>query len=241
LLLAFASVSKLYPALLIVFRLLRRDWRGVAWSIAASAALLAISLADTGWTPYVAFAHHLPRLLSGEAFPAMMVPEGMSLNQSVPGLPIKLALFGLAPATLAWARVAGWLYTPVLLWATFRLARTSFAHRDEPLAWLAVLLLATYRSTFLPQYAVFPALWMLVLLASRFRERRAVLGLLAAAWLILMPTLAGMPNMVMVSGVLTTLQTLAGLTLALAVLRIRDHQAASVPVAPSTVPSPLPA
>jgi hypothetical protein len=31
---------------------------------------------------------------------------------------------------------------------------------DEPLAWLTVIMLATYRSTFLPQYGVFPALWL---------------------------------------------------------------------------------
>ena len=128
-LLAYATVSKLYPALLVLYLLLRRDWRGAAWTVGLGVAIVALSLADVGWTPYVAFLDHLPRLLSGEAFPAMAVPEGMALNQSVPGLPLKLALFGLAPATLAWARVAGWIYTPLLLWATIRLARGRFASR----------------------------------------------------------------------------------------------------------------
>ena len=238
LLLAYATVSKLYPALLVVYLLLRRDWRNAGWTIRLGMALLAMSLADVGWTPYVAFAHHLPRLLSGEAFPAMMLPEGMSLNESVPGLPIKLLLFGLAPATLAWARVAGWLYTPVLLWATFRFARTAFARSDEPLAWLAVLLLATYRSTFLPAYAVFPALWLLVLLAGRYRQRPLALGLLAATWLLLMPTLAGIPELFVVSGVLTTLQTLAGLVLAVVVLRIPSTEHAPVGAVAAAAPPP---
>jgi alpha-1,2-mannosyltransferase len=209
----------------------------MAWGVG----LLGLSLADVGWTPYVAFAHHLPRLLSGEAFPAMMLPEGMSLNQSVPGLPIKLLLFGLAPATLTWARVAGWLYTPVLLWATFRLARTSLAKGDKPFAWLAVLLLATYRSTFLPQYAVFPPLWLLVLLAGRFRERPRALGLLAAAWLLLTLTLTGRPDMIMASGVLTTLETVAGLIVGFAVLRLpgveREGERVSAPAASSPLPA----
>jgi hypothetical protein len=240
-LLAYATVSKLYPALLVIYLLLRRDWRGAAWTMGCGVALLGLSLADVGWAPYVAFAHHLPRLMSGEAFPAMTLPEGMSLNQSIPGLPLKLALFGLAPATLAWARVAGWLYTPLLLWATFRLARTSLAARDEPLAWLVVLLLATYRSTFLPQYGVFPPLWLVVLLAGRFRERPAALGLLAAAWLILTPNLAGLPTVVMASGVLTTLQTVTGLALAVVVLRLRGASTEPVRVTVPAAPSPLPA
>ncbi len=219
-LLAYATVSKLYPALLVLYLLLRRDWRGAAWTVGMGAAIVALSLADIGWTPYVAFLDHLPRLLSGEAFPAMALPEGMALNQSVPGLPLKLTLFGLAPATLAWARVAGWLYTPVLLWATVRLARGRFDREDEPLAWLTVVLLATYRSTFLPQYGVFPGLWLVVLLAARFRHRPGALAALAGAWVVLTLNFAGWPGPAMLNGIVTTAQTLTGLALALVVLRL---------------------
>ena len=56
---------------------------------------------------------------------------------------------------------------------------------DAPIAWLTVIMLATYRSTFLPQYGVFPALWLVVLLAARFRDRPAALIALAGAWAIL--------------------------------------------------------
>jgi alpha-1,2-mannosyltransferase len=219
-LLAYATVSKLYPALLVLYLLLRRDWRGAAWTVGLGVALVGLSLADIGWAPYAAFVDHLPRLLSGEAFPAMAIPEGMSLNQSVPGLPLKLALFGLAPATLAWARVAGWIYTPLLLWATIRLARGRFGRDDAPIAWLTVIMLATYRSTFLPQYGVFPALWLVVLLAARFRDRPAALIALAGAWAILTLNFAGWPGYAIVNGIVTTAQTLTGLALAVVVLRL---------------------
>ena len=229
-LLAYATVSKLYPALLVLYLLLRRDWRGAAWTAGLAVAIVGLSLADVGWTPYLAFAGHLPRLLSGEAFPAMTVPDGMGLNQSVPGLPLKLALFGLAPATLAWARVAGWIYTPLLLWATVRLARGRFDREDEPSAWLTVTMLATYRSTFLPQYGVFPALWLVVLLAARFRHRPGALAALAGAWAILTLNFAGWPDSATINGIVTTAQTLTGLALAVVVLRLPAAAAAKISV-----------
>ncbi len=240
-LLAYATVSKLYPALLVLYLLLRRDWRGAAWTVGLGAAIVALSLADVGWTPYVAFLDHLPRLLSGEAFPAMALPEGMALNQSVPGLPLKLALFGLAPATLAWARVAGWLYTPLLLWATVRLARGRFSRDDEPLAWLTVVLLATYRSTFLPQYGVFPALWLAVLLAARFRHRPGALAMLAGAWGVLTLNFAGWPGLAMVNGIVTTAQTLTGLALSIVVLRMHAEPGPVAVESSAPASSPLPA
>jgi alpha-1,2-mannosyltransferase len=241
-LLAYATVSKLYPALLVLYLLLRRDWRGAAWTAALGAVIVAVSLVDVGWTPYVAFLDHLPRLLSGEAFPAMSLPEGMALNQSVPGLPLKLALFGLAPATLAWARVAGWIYTPLLLWATVRLARGRFSREDAPLAWVAVILLATYRSTFLPQYGVFPGLWLVILLAARFRHRPGALAALAAAWAVLTLNFAGWPGFAMVNGIVTTAQTLTGLALAVVVLRLpAAERGPVVAVEASTIPSRVPA
>jgi hypothetical protein len=50
-LLAFVTVSKLFPGLLIVYLLLRREWRALAWTMVTITALVAISLLDTGWAP----------------------------------------------------------------------------------------------------------------------------------------------------------------------------------------------
>jgi uncharacterized membrane protein YccC len=42
-LLAFVTVSKLFPALLLVYLLVRREWRALAWTIGCAAALVVIS------------------------------------------------------------------------------------------------------------------------------------------------------------------------------------------------------
>ena len=67
---------------------------------------------------------------------------------------------------------------------------------------------------------MFPALWLVVLLAARFRDRPAALVGLAGAWTILALNYAGWPGYAMVNGVVTTAQTLTGLALAVVVLRL---------------------
>src|SRR5882724_9121610 len=73
-LLAFVTASKLYPGLLVVYLLVRRRWKAVAWAAAAGAALAVVTLLDLGWAAYAAFLEHLPGLMGGEAFPAFRNP-----------------------------------------------------------------------------------------------------------------------------------------------------------------------
>ena len=47
-LLAFATVSKLFPGLLLVYLLIQRKSRALAWTVGLCIALIAISLVDTG-------------------------------------------------------------------------------------------------------------------------------------------------------------------------------------------------
>jgi hypothetical protein len=93
-LLAFAILSKLFPGLLLVYLLVRREWRALAWTSGLMAVLVVVSLLDTGWAPYRAFLDHLPRLLGGESFPAFRNPGAVAKNYSVPGMAFKLQLFG---------------------------------------------------------------------------------------------------------------------------------------------------
>jgi hypothetical protein len=94
-------------------------------------------------------------------------------------------------ATMLWATASvGFLAAGVGLVGVRRLTGDWRAF-GMAAAGCSVLLLATYRSTFLPQYAVFPPLWLVVLLAGRFRERGTALGLLTVAWLVLTLTVAG--------------------------------------------------
>jgi hypothetical protein len=185
-LLGFMIVSKLYPGLLLVYLLMRRQWRAVAWTAASMIAFVGVSIADTGWTPYAAFLDHLPGLVGGEAFPAFRNPKAMAINQSVPGIVFKLGLFGVPGTSFASAKLVGWIYTLAALAATIALARRPFRESERPLAWMAVLLLATLRSPFLPQaYGAFPPLWLLTLLAAAHAPTTKTLALVLIAWLAL--------------------------------------------------------
>lgn len=186
LLLAYAIVSKLYPGMLVVYLLARRQWRAAAWTAAFSAVLALVTLWDLGWAPYAAFLEHLPKLLGGEAFPAFRNPAAVAINYSVPGLVLKLGLLGVPGMTFAFSKVIGWIYTLVVLALTWTLARRTPPDEDKPITWLVILFLATLRSPFLPQtYAVFPALWLLTLLAARATPTGKTLALVTSAWLVL--------------------------------------------------------
>lgn len=182
LLLAFAGASKLYPGLLGVYLLARRRWRDAAWTVACGAGFVLLSLLAFGRAPWVAFLEHMPRLLSGESFPAFRNPMAMAINLSIPGLVYKAHVFG-APASFAAMQVAGWIYTLVAVAAILLAARRALRPEDTPALWLAILILATLRSPFLPQgYGVFPALWLLTLLAARASMTPRRLGLVLLVW-----------------------------------------------------------
>jgi alpha-1,2-mannosyltransferase len=184
-LLAFATVSKLFPGLLLVYLLIQRKWRALAWTVGLCIALIAISLVDTGWAPYKAFLDHLPRLLGGEAFPAFRRPWAVAQNFSVPGMALKLRLFGVTGASFGGMKIVGWIYSLILLAATVFVARRTLTREQEPLAWLKILILASLRSPFLPLYAVIPALWLLTLLAATVTPTFKTLFGVLLAWVIL--------------------------------------------------------
>ena len=184
-LLAFATLSKLFPGVLLVYLLVRRQWRALAWTSAWSAAFLLVTLIDLGWSPFATFVDHLPGLLGGEAFPAFRQPRAIAINYSLPGLAFKLGLFGVPGMGFAVAKIIGWIYTLILLLVTVLAALREPRDGREPLLWLAIVLLATLRSPFLPQaYAAFPPLWLLVLLPAVVPGGRTLLCALLA-WLAL--------------------------------------------------------
>ena len=183
LVLGFAIVSKLYPGMLIVYLLARRQWRAAAWTSAFMLAFAVTIGLELGPQAYETFWSHLPRLLSGEAFPAFRNPMAIANNVSVPGLVFKLRLFGASGVGFDQMRWMGWLYTLVAVAVTLWLAGRPVRRSEAPMVWLVILILATLRSPFLPSsYAVFPGLYLLCLLAARFVPTARQLALFLLAW-----------------------------------------------------------
>ena len=166
-LLAFTTASKLFPGLLVLYLLGRRQWRAVAWTAGMGLAYCGATLLDVGWAPFQGFLHHLPGLLGGQAFPAFRNPAATAINASIPGLVFKLKLFGVPGMGFGMARIVGTASTLVVVWLVLRAARSPDSDRGQALVWLAILILATLCSPFLPQaYSSYPPLWLLLLLAA---------------------------------------------------------------------------
>ena len=182
-LLAFAIAGKLFPGLLIVYLLARRQVRAVAWTAAFGLGYVLLTLLLLGWQPYAAFLHHLPGLIGGEAFPALRRDSAMAINLSIPGLVFKAKLFGAEGLSFTAVKIVGWTYTLVAVALTIVAGLRVVPETRRPQVWMAILILATLRSPFLPQaYGTFPALWLLTLLAAASHPRGGVLALIVAAW-----------------------------------------------------------
>lgn len=224
--LAFATVSKLYPAMLVVYLLARQRWKAVAWTAVWGVALGLLGLLDLGLAPHEAFLRQLPKLLSGEAFPALANPRGVSGNMSVPGLVFKLGVvYGVPHMSYDAARLVGTVYTVIVAALAVALARRPLPTAWEPLAWLAILILATLRSPLLPPYGAFPPLWLatVVLAASWTRPRARLLALLATAvFFPVTPSQTLLPPAL--HAVVTSLQTVTALALVAWTLRLRERR-----------------
>jgi hypothetical protein len=183
-LLAFATVSKLYPGLLVFYLLVRRRWVALGWTAAFGLVYVLATLAYAGTAPFVSFVHHLPGLLGGEAFPAFRNPFAMAGNYSVPGIAFKAGILGVPGMGFGVSKVIGWVWTLVILWLIARIGRRMLCAEEEPLVWLAVIVVATLRSPFLPQaYAGVPPIWLLTLVAAAFAPSARTLAITLACWL----------------------------------------------------------
>ena len=181
-LLAFATASKLYPGLLGIYLMTRRRWRDLLVTAGFGCAFAVAAFAWFGRAPYEAFLEHLPRLLSGESFPAFRNPMAVAINLSIPGIVFKLGLFGW-PSSFAAAKTVGTLYMLVAVAAVVLVALRPLRPEEKPLVWLAILILATLRSPFLPQaYGVFPSLWLLTLVGAREEMTGKRLALVLLTW-----------------------------------------------------------
>ena len=229
-LLAVATVSKLFPAFLLVYLLARRRWREVAWTLGGCVVFSLVGLAVLGWTPFQAFLQYqLPRIHTGEAFAfyehnALVV----SRNFGIPGLVTKLHWFGVPGMTHRLGTILGWLYTFLLFALAWAAGRRVEGRVAEGRAWLALLTLGAFRSPLAPPYVTLSTLWLLTLLAGEIRGRTSRVVAFVVAWLLIMgtPPLTGATEFI-VAG----LGQLAGLLVCAWGLRASR-------VAPSEAPAP---
>jgi hypothetical protein len=187
--LGFATVSKVFPGILIVALLARRQWRAAAFTAAASGIYVVLSYAVLGAAPFDAFLHyHLPRVSSGDAFPFLKgFPPAVAVSHSVYCTVLKLGLLGVPGMTGGLASTVAWGYSIVVLAAAVVASRRASDDRNgRALVWVGLLSLASLRSPFVPQeYALFAPLWLVTLGAARPSTGAARLALLAAAYLAL--------------------------------------------------------
>jgi hypothetical protein len=187
-LLAVATVTKLFPAVLIIRLIARRQYRGAFWTIGWCAALMVLGIVVLGIQPYRAFIEYqLPRLQSGEAFAfAISDPLAIAVNESIYAIPSKVSSLAAFPCTncsLAGSRMA--MVYGVALVAVAVFAAEAGGRRERVASWVALLVLGSLVSPFAPNlYVTFPLLWLLILVVPRVRHSAWRIGALAILWIL---------------------------------------------------------
>ena len=193
-LLAFMIGAKIFPGILGIWLLAARRYAAAAWTAAFAGLYAVITLLWFGPRPFTDFfAHHLPRLASGETFAFLTTPRASMSNLGVFGVPFKLRLAGWAGSEAeAWAlaRELAWVWTLAIAglaaYAGWR-ARPPESSADRARlagAWLGLLALGALRSPFAPPEAYIPLVWALSLRAAAAPRRREVV-LAVVLWIAL--------------------------------------------------------
>ena len=175
LLLAGGVASKLFPGILVVYLLLQKRWRDLAWTAVFGSAFALLSLAVTGTTPFERFfTYLLPRLLSGEAFSFVTEALVITTNLSVPGTVWKLDFLGIEGGGALLGPVST-AYTVFILAATWFASRLDVDRIGRVQIWLALVVLASLRSPLVPIYGVAPVLWLMTLQLDRVDTLKGLL------------------------------------------------------------------
>jgi hypothetical protein len=127
------------------------------------------------------------------------------------------------------------IYTLIVLAATIVIARRTPGRNVQPLIWLTILILASLRSPYLPQYGLFAVLWLLTLLAAAIVPSVRTLCLVLTAWVVLnfaIPVNGPDPRLLAARALVS--QAIIVVLLALA---LRHRQESSVALQPVGSPS----
>lgn len=181
LLLGLATATKIFPGLLLVHLAVRRQWRAVAATLAAIAALLGLAAVVLGPSTLSAFvSEQIPRLASGEAF---AFAEDNTDNYSLYGLAFKLSMIGV-DAGRGLASILAWAWTVVAVVLAVLASRGRAEPVRDVIVWLGIFCVATLRSPFAPTYTMVSTLWLLSVAAGVVTPRRWLTVLIAIAWIL---------------------------------------------------------
>jgi len=191
-LVAYAAVSKMFPAMLVLHVVATHRWRAVAAMIVGGLAATLLTLAVFGADPFLLFLRNeLPRLADGTAFPQIEDPSSFGANLSIYGVTTKLRALGLHQFDPGMGRVVSRVYAllvAVLAIVTARAVPKTLdpgAERlEQVVAWLGIVNLASFASPFVGGlYGGVGTTWLLALLAARASsvwQRSCWLGAMAA-------------------------------------------------------------
>ena len=186
------TVFKLFPGILGIYLIATRRWRALGWTLGFSAIYSVIALLWFGMNPFHAlFDFHLPRLASGEAWSFLEIPQlapVAAINDSVPGIVMKLKSLGVSGMSLAFEQKIVWIWTIAIVVLTVMSAARAHRMSRHELAmnWLALLALATFRSPFVPDHTgLFAPLWLWSFVAVGAAMNGSRIAWLAVFWLLL--------------------------------------------------------
>jgi hypothetical protein len=192
--LAYVAISKIFPGLLVVYLLLARQWRAVAWTALSGVALLVLTVAVFGTRPVTDFVNYeVPAISNGQAFPQSEQPNVVASNTSIYGLTVRMRFLGASwldqPVGLRVASVYGLIVLALAVLAGWK-GRIDVSNPAGRMllvqTGLALISLASFRSPFVGgPYGYVATLWLLAWLAAGSRSRQSAvlwsLGFVACA------------------------------------------------------------
>ena len=190
-LLAAATLGKIFPGILILLLVLQRKWRSLIWTAVFGLAFTVATLLVFGSNPFSSFvSYQLPRLVSGQAFDFTRDwPELTDLivadNISPVGFVAKLSRLGVPGMSEAVGRGAGTVYSLVVLALALFAGRACGSRLAQACLWLALLNLAALQSPAAwGDYVPVGTVWLLSLIPLQSLNasfaRKLLLG---AGWL----------------------------------------------------------
>jgi alpha-1,2-mannosyltransferase len=189
-LLAAATLAKIFPGLLGVLLLMQRRWRAVGFTCLAAAVLCALSVVVLGtrvWSDFLF--DHLPHVQSGEALRFMAgSTQEIAFNHAPFGIPFKLAALGQEGWGWAEARMIGTIYTALLFVLAVLAARNAGSPQHRLIVWMAIVLLASMRSPYAAPFVLSTMSIVFLVLVAEVRSRWSLAAFVTIVLVIMIPT-----------------------------------------------------